>query len=225
VVLTVRRGEQMKKKMLTVGIVGLVVLWVGGMMPVEAQITYGTGSYQQTSNNPCVIGDPSCNQGGFIYTSNAGTPTWPLDSPIYQVVSGPGTPVSPPNGIPQAFILGIDHNYANTPEVLEYFQSWVSPTGLPNTFVLNAANSYTGPTTLPTGDNGNGFSDAILTGFNLPLNSYVFFRASNSNASDGMEEFFIIPGGTPSRVPEPGVLLLLGLGLVGVGVVRRKIKK
>jgi PEP-CTERM motif len=82
---------------------------------------------------------------------------------------------------------------------------------------LISANSFTGPLNLP--DNGSGFSDMLLRGFSLDPTKLHVFEARWTNDTDGMEEFSIIPAGTPS-VPEPGTLLLLGSGLIGLGGVR-----
>lgn len=88
-------------------------------------------------------------------------------------------------------------------------------------FVLDTVNhtilsQYIGPTPLPTANNGTGFPDFLLTGFDinrndLNANSQIEFFAAWSNASDGAESFFIVPG--PSvAVPGP----IAGAGLPGL---------
>ena len=57
----------------------------------------------------------------------------------------------------------------------------------------------------------------------------MFVNAVWDGASDGAESFFIVgreapcqPGGPScSPVPEPGTLMLMTLGLLGLGVARR----
>jgi hypothetical protein len=220
--------------------------------------TSGSTIYQQTTNNPCVIGDPSCNQGGFNYTYYSGTPDWSmisnsttagqydLTSPVsfyasslgkgnfaensapYRVVSGPNTAVTPSNGIPSQFTIGIDINYIrNEQERLVAFYTYTSNSA-DSGFAIDNSNSFLSADPLGSlleAHNGNGFSDSILTGFDIAEGKYVYFRAVYKNDNDGMEEFFIIPSGSSVFVPEPGMSLLLGLGLLGVGLIKRKIKK
>jgi len=76
---------------------------------------------------------------------------------------------------------------------------------------------------VPNINNGNGFSDALLTGFSLQANSYYRFEARVNNDTDGMEQFFIVPANTPA-VPEPVSSVLIGTGLAGVFFLRRRLR-
>ncbi len=98
----------------------------------------------------------------------------------------------------------------------------ISPATLPTGLTLDAGNSYQGPpVAIPNLNNGNGYSDFGLTGFNLISGSLYVFEVRVSNDTDGMEEFFIIT--TPTKkVPEPGVLFFMGVALVAVGIWGRK---
>src|SRR5215471_6839242 len=95
-----------------------------------AAITFnGSGdpsnTFQQTQNNPCVIGDPSCNEpAGMTYTSHTGPGDYDLFSPVYQAVS-PFVTYSG-NLIPTAFRLGIDSNIATGQglQTLAFFQTY-----------------------------------------------------------------------------------------------------
>jgi PEP-CTERM motif-containing protein len=211
----------------------------------QASDTLGVNVFQQTQNNPCVIGDESCKEpSGFFYDNNSGTPgggngsTYDLFSTVYKAVNPFTAPGSySGNQIPTSFTIGVDENIAAGAgaEVLQFFKTYVcsgpvstandpGQTTNPGTgCTLDTNNSYTTPTTIPNEHNGNGFSDFILTGFSLHPNSFYVFEASVSNDTDGMEEFFIIPAGTPAFVPEPASLFLVGTGLTGLAAwMRRK---
>ena len=194
-------------------------------IPARATITFNgsgidTNTFQQTANNPCVIGDPSCNEpSGMTYTSNTGPGDYTLTSPIYTATS----PFSTFSGnlIPTSFIIGIDSNIAKGAgfQNLTFFDTYVcNPT-----CTLDAANSYQTATDLPNNNNGNGYSDATLSGFALTAGLNYEFKVGVTNATDGMEEFFIIQNNSPS-VPEPVTSALVGSGLIAHFFVRRRVR-
>jgi len=161
-------------------------------------------SFQQTTNNPCVIGDSSCQQPTvptvMDYTKYPGTPgatgsTYDSYSPSYNYATLVGFLGGQTN-----FKVGIDENFATGAgnEVLLEFTVWGCNT------LLNSCGSYTGnqldnlvpvlgdkDSTLVTAHytelaktttsytlathNGNGFSDALSSQLNMAGgNNYRF---------------------------------------------------
>jgi hypothetical protein len=124
----------------------------------------------------------------------------------------------------QNFTFGIviDINTASGNETLVKFQliDLDAPIGSKIIFDI------TGPIALPDINNGNGKGDYLLTGFdlsNVDVGDRLLFRAQWSGASDGGESFYLVA--FPSQievVPLPATAALLGLGLLGMGWVRRK---
>jgi hypothetical protein len=171
-------------------------------------------TYQQLENSPCVIGEPSCNNpAGFDKTilspgnstySDVGSPTYTIQQ-IRDIVG-------------DTFSIGIDVNTTTQPtatEILDMFRLDIDGT---------TAFSYTGPTQLMTNNNGNGYSDALLNGFDISgyLGSLsAQFFVSYHDATDGREQFFLIGSNPPPRVPEPASATLFGLGLLGAAMRKR----
>lgn len=87
---------------------------------------------------------------------------------------------------------------------------------------------YFGPTPLPTANNGTGFPDYVLTGFDinrgdiLPGDDVLFFARWN-NTTDGAESFFLVPQPVPGPIVGAGLpgLLAAVLGLWGLHRRRR----
>lgn len=115
------------------------------------------------------------------------------------------------------FQVGIDVNDSGkTPQVLESF------------YLLNLSQhkvlaSFQGPAAIGSQNNGTGFPDFILEGFDINfgtdfvLGDQLIFFARISNASDGPDSFFLIPN-QEIVTPLPAAVWMFGgvLGLYGM---------
>lgn len=193
----------------------------------------GSTSYQQTTNSPCVIGDNSCNNpAGFSSTTipNGNLSFYDLTSPEYTVAQISNLLQS------NTFMVGIDVNTTTQPlatEHLQLFEMIVNDNGTISSFRYQDnttdSNGIAG-TQLYTNNNGNGYSDELLTGFSLEgfsQDATVTFHTIVNDPTDGKEEFFLIStegGGGSNNVPEPGTVAMLGLGLIGLSYAAKRAK-
>lgn len=212
---------------------GMMVLALAGSASA-ALITFnsvaaGTVGPQSTSN-PCVIAGTQCQQPASMgfnnFTSNGAISSFNMFSttPTATVADGvQGTPytVAQLTGAlgTNSFTIAIDVNTtAAAGENLTLFQVIDTTT--------NTVLDSTGNINLNIGavsSNGNGFADwqsNLISLAGLAPTDGILFHAVWNNASDGAESFFLIPG--TAAVPEPGTLLLLGTGLVGLAAFARR---
>jgi hypothetical protein len=205
-------------------LLGLTILMLAGLPltagAVPIALTPGPGVYQQTQNNPCVIGNPSCNNpAGFEFTTLPVSPTLPqiTTSPTYTVDQ-----IRTLLGGSNTFFIGVDISQAQGQGQGEY---------LLNSFTVNVGGTdafkFEGPQGFTS--SGNGFSDFVLTTVDLTSfasSANVFFTVNFSNDTGAREQFFLAStDAPPAPVPEPTTLVLLGTTLAGVGFVRRRYTK
>jgi hypothetical protein len=122
--------------------------------------------------------------------------------------------------------VGIDVNTATGagPEVLERFAVVAIINGVPTLL------ADTGPITqaLPTLNNGSGFPDYTISGFNLDradilAATQILFLARWSNTSDGAESFFLVPVPVPGPLAGAGIPgIVAALGMLGLNWRRRR---
>ena len=176
---------------------------------------------QQTINNPCVIGDSSCNNptgfGETVFPTSVSA--YDSVSPVY-MVSDIEALVCCSDG---TFSMGVDVNQSDVNQVLTLFTMSVNGSVV-DTYSCNPLTDSNGCQVPPTigGGNGNGYADYILLNF-TSLAGYastatVQFRAVMPLVNSGREEFFLID----QVVPEPGTMALFGGGLIGLGLLARR---
>jgi hypothetical protein len=126
------------------------------------------------------------------------------------------------------FNIGIDVNSGNTIERLSFF----GVLDVANHVVLAAYNPGGLGTSLPVNNNGTGFPDYFLTGFDINRNDILpganfEFVAAWNNASDGAESFFLVPqaAAVPGPVVGAGIPGLITLCLTMVGLARHRRNK
>ena len=124
------------------------------------------------------------------------------------------------------FSVGVDVNDANVAQTLESFYLL----NLTQHTVLAAFSPQPGGTLIPSQNNGTGFPDYTLTGFNIDVGTDIqagdqlIFFARISGANDGPDSFFLIPQPVPGPIVGAGIPGLVIGCLALVGLARRRSK-
>jgi hypothetical protein len=214
----------MKSKRLLAGIAAVASVFYATNAQALILENPGSLTYQQTANSPCVIAENSCKNPssfGVGLIPNGNPSSYDVTSATYtvdQITSLIGT---------NTFMVGIDVNTTTRPlatEYLQFFGIYVNGVLIDSFGTLTPGSLGT---QLYTQNNGNGFSDELLKGFDLSSFSStasVTFRAIVNNATDGNEQFFLISTAS-NPVPEPGTTAMLGAGLIGMGYLARRKQK
>ena len=123
------------------------------------------------------------------------------------------------------FSVGIDVNDTGKAQTLEsfYFLNLTQHT------VLASFSPGPGGVAVPATNNGTGFPDYTLSGFDINRGDIAFgdtviFFARWSGANDGAESFFLVANPTIAAVPEASTWLMMIAGFLGVGGLAMKRK-
>ena len=165
----------------------------------------------QSASAPCIIAGTQCqNPDGFDFTNfvQGGQPPSNFDenSPEYLISDFPFL----------SFDIAIDVNTnAAASESLDSFSVLVNGV---------EEYSFTGPAAIGDASNaGNGVGDWLLTSIDLSSfasDAVVVFNAVWSGDVAGPESFFLVE--RDGTVTEPGTLVRMGLGLLGLGLLQRR---
>jgi hypothetical protein len=121
------------------------------------------------------------------------------------------------------FSIGVDVNDTNKAQTLMSFY-------LLNFTTKTVLAAFDGPVDVPSQNNGTGFPDYTLSGFNINIGTDIhagdqlIFFARLDNANDGPDSFFLIPTPVPGPLVGaglPGMIAACG-GLFGLNFWRRR---
>jgi hypothetical protein len=169
----------------------------------------------QSTSAPCIIAGTKC-KGDFPFTNfkqGGNIPAYDETSPTYTIDQLPFL----------NFNVAIDVNTTSAAgETLQLFSVLVDEGG-----GFEEIYNFTGPALIGDPANaGNGFGDWLLGPIDLSsfaADALVKFHAVWDGATGGAESFFLVDvNAPPPPVPEPGTLFLMGVGLLGVGFLRRR---
>lgn len=173
--------------------------------------------WQQVTNTPCVIGDPSCNNGSLPETIfPPGATSYDIFSSVYLVSDIRGA-------VGNLFSVGVDVNQDNNAQTLSLFTMYI------NGVIIDSYISDP-PTSVPPtvgGGNGNGYADYILGNFSslapFAATDTVQFHVIMPVVNAGREQFFLLADSVSA--PEPITMSLVGTGLIGIGLAARRRRK
>lgn len=173
--------------------------------------------FGQTAASPCVIGGNNCLNGGFpleLAGSGGGGSTFDVTNSFFYTTGQISTIVGG-----DSFTMGLDYNQSSVAQTLNLFEALYYTDA--NDAAFLSSQVFDIVTLLPVNQNGEGFSDFLLSGFMIPAAAtHVKFHANWFNNS-GADRYFLI-GADAVVIPEPSTWLLTATGLAGLVYWRRR---
>jgi hypothetical protein len=202
----------------------LVGAGVAQAVPIDLTLTAAAPKTlgPQSTSAPCIIAGTQCqNPDGFDFTNftqGGNISAFDEDSPTYTIDQFPFL----------SFNVAIDVNTNSAAsEMLQSFSVFVDADGEAGAGGFEEIYAFAGPALIGDASSaGNGFGDWLLGPVDLSSfadDALVFFNAVWDGAVAGAESFFLVDvNAPPPPIAEPGSLMLMGIGLLALGLVRRR---